>query len=541
MLRSRSPRDGRHRPVGEATRGPASGAPERDRGPTRRIVDAEVPDARPDVEADGISGCGAPLPEGGLDRRLRCGGGSSVDRRPSVTCTRSRATSPMPLVNTRQVIADAAHTAPISRSSRRAERMFSALLRSTEMPDLRVTSAYRPTGDQPQGDRPARRVAAGREPRPDAARRDRDGQDGDDGLGDGGAPAARARDRAQQDARRAALQRVPRVLPGERGRVLRLLLRLLPARGVRPAGRPLHREGLVAERRHRAPAARRDELAAHAPRRRRRRLRLLHLRARLAGGVAREGADPRGRRRARPRRDAPHADRLAVRPQRHGARARALPGARRRRRGAAGERRDGVPDLDVRRRGRADLPLRPAHRRGAVEARQPRHLAGDGVHHLEADGRARGRRDPPRARGAGGDVRGGGADARGAPHPPAHRVRPRDAEGARLLQRDRELLARPRGPPARVASVHADRLLPGRLRRLHRRVPPDRPADRRDVRGRPLAQADARRLRLPAPVGARQPAAPLRRVPRQGGADGVRLRDARVVRAAALAGRSPSS
>ena len=51
---------------------------------------------------------------------------------------------------------------------------------------------------------------------------------------------------------------------------------------------------------------------------------------------------------------------------------------------------------------------------------------------------------------AGRDVRGGGADARGAPHPPAHRVRHRDAEGARLLQRDRELLARPRGPPARA-------------------------------------------------------------------------------------------
>ena len=35
-----------------------------------------------------------------------------------------------------------------------------------------------------------------------------------------------------------------------------------------------------------------------------------------------------------------------------------------------------------------------------------------------------------------------GQDARGAPAPAAHRVRPRDDEGARLLQRDRELLAR---------------------------------------------------------------------------------------------------
>ena len=70
------------------------------------------------------------------------------------------------------------------------------------------------------------------------------------------------------------------------------------------------------------------------------------------------------------------------------------------------------------------------------------------------------------------------------------------------------------GRPPGLAPVHAARLLPGRLRRLHRRVAPDRPAARRHVRGRPLAQADAGRLRLPAAVGARQPAAALRRVPR---------------------------
>ena len=38
---------------------------------------------------------------------------------------------------------------------------------------------------------------------------------------------------AQQDARRAALRGVPRVLSAQRGGVLRLLLRLLPARGLR--------------------------------------------------------------------------------------------------------------------------------------------------------------------------------------------------------------------------------------------------------------------------------------------------------------------
>ncbi len=104
----------------------------------------------------------------------------------------------------------------------------------------------------------------------------------------------------------------------------------------------------------------------------------------------------------------------------------------------------------------------------------------------------------------------------GAPAPAAHRVRPRDDEGARLLQRDRELLADPRGPSAGIAPVHAPRLLPRGHGRLHRRVAPDRAAARRHARGRPLAQADARRLRLPAPVGARQPAAALRRVPGQG-------------------------
>ena len=142
-----------------------------------------------------------------------------------------------------------------------------------------------------------------------------------------------------------------------------------------------------------------------------------------------------------------------------------------------------------------------------------------------------------RARAAGRALRGGGEAARGAPDPAAHRVRPRDAEGARLLQRDRELLADPRGTRRRDAPVHAPRLLPERLRRLRRRVAPDGAAARRHVRGRPLAQADARRLRLPAPFGARQPAAALRRVPAQGAAARLRLGDAGVVRAPELDGR----
>ncbi len=109
-----------------------------------------------------------------------------------------------------------------------------------------------------------------------------------------------------------------------------------------------------------------------------------------------------------------------------------------------------------------------------------------------------------------------GQAARGAPVAPAHRLRHRDAEGAGLHLGDRELLAHPRRPPAGQPAAHADRLLPRRLRRLRRRVPPDDPADRRHVRGGPLAQADADRLRLPAALGDRQPAAQVRRVPRPG-------------------------
>ena len=211
------------------------------------------------------------------------------------------------------------------------------------------------------GDRGALRGPQRGRALPDAARRDRHGQDRDDGLDHRAGPAPRARDRPQQDARRAALQRVPRVLPDERGRVLRLLLRLLPARGVRPAGRPLHREGLVPERRHRAAPARGDVGALHAPRRRRRRLGLVHLRPRLAGGVARARADPRRGGGARPRPRPAQADRQPVRPQRRRARPRALPRAGRRDRDAAGEPGERVPRLVLRRRGRADHALRPAH------------------------------------------------------------------------------------------------------------------------------------------------------------------------------------
>ena len=77
------------------------------------------------------------------------------------------------------------------------------------------------------------------------------------------------------------------LLPAQRGRVLRLLLRLLPARGVRPADGHLHREGLLDQRRGRAAAPLGDQQPAHPARRRRGGLGVVHLRPGHPAGVRR--------------------------------------------------------------------------------------------------------------------------------------------------------------------------------------------------------------------------------------------------------------
>ena len=79
--------------------------------------------------------------------------------------------------------------------------------------------------------------------------------------------AADARPVAQQDARGAALRRDQELLPEQRGRVLHLVLRLLPAGSVRPDDRHVHREGRVDQRGHRPAAAARD-VEPHGARRR---------------------------------------------------------------------------------------------------------------------------------------------------------------------------------------------------------------------------------------------------------------------------------
>ena len=87
------------------------------------------------------------------------------------------------------------------------------------------------------------------------------------------------------------------LLPGQRGRVLRQLLRLLPARGLRPAHRHLHREGLVDQRADRPHAPLGDAGDPGARRRDRGRLGLLHLRHRLGGDLLGHDLHPEGRRR----------------------------------------------------------------------------------------------------------------------------------------------------------------------------------------------------------------------------------------------------
>ena len=192
-----------------------------------------------------------------------------------------------------------------------------------------------------------------------------------------------------------------------------------------------------------------------------------------------------------------------------------LPRARRDARGLPGLRRDRLPRGLLRRRDRGDPALRPAHRRGAAGARARRHLAGHALRRPTSETIERARRRDPR--------RAGGALRRSSRSEgkllESHRLRQRTQFDMEML---RELgfcngienysrILDGRQPGERP--VLPARLLPGRLRLLHRRVAPDGAADRRHVRGRPLAQADAGGLRLPAAERARQPAADLRRVP----------------------------
>ena len=112
---------------------------------------------------------------------------------------------------------------------------------------------------------------------------------------------------------------------------------------------------------------------------------------------------------------------------------------------------DRLPDQPLRRRGRVDPALRPADRRGPRRGRPRRGLARQPLR--DRGGHARPRRGRDQAGDGRADriVRGARQAARGAPPAPAHRVRHRDAEGARVHLGDRELLADPRRARSRAA------------------------------------------------------------------------------------------
>ncbi len=220
---------------------------------------------------------------------------------------------------------------------------------------------FEPAGDQPEA---IDKLVEGLDRRtvvPDAARCHRIGQDVHDGQRHRAHRPPGDRDRAEQDARRAALLRIPRVLPAQRGRVLRLVLRLLPAGSVRPVARSLHREGFVDQRAHRADAAVGDQGDPRAAGLRDRGHGIGDLRHRRSVRVPQHDPAPEaGRQAVAARRDqAP--DRDAIHAQRRRLQARRVPRARRRARHlSGGERRERDPRLAVRRRGRdaADCSIR---------------------------------------------------------------------------------------------------------------------------------------------------------------------------------------
>ena len=141
--------------------------------------------------------------------------------------------------------------------------------------------------------------------------------------------------------------------------------------------------------------------------------------------------------------------------------------------------------------------LRPADRRDPRRDRPRLGLAGEPLRGQGRDDGARGGPDRLRADRAGEAVPVRGQAARGPQADAADQVRHGDDARAGLLPGHRELLPDPRRARRGRPAVHADRLLPRRLRHLHRRVPPDDSPDRRHAAGGLLAQVHAGRLRLP--------------------------------------------
>ena len=156
---------------------------------------------------------------------------------------------------------------------------------------LRLQTGRRPAPGHRRAHRRARAPGA----RPGPAGRHRLGQDLHHGPCHPASAAPDPDPGAEQDAGRPALWRDEELLSRERGGVFRLLLRLLPARGLCAADRHLYREGKLDQRADRPDAPFGNARAVRAARRDHRRLGLLHLRHRLARDLFDHDRDPHRR------------------------------------------------------------------------------------------------------------------------------------------------------------------------------------------------------------------------------------------------------
>ena len=243
------------------------------------------------------------------------------------------------------------------------------------------------------------------------------------------------------------------LLPAQRGRVLHLVLRLLPAGSVRPHDRHVHREGRVDQRGHRRLRLRatsslmeRDDVIIVATVSR-------HLRTRRSGRVPRADGD-----RARGAEDRVATTSCAslvkhpVLPQRRRVRARHVPRARRHGRDLPGVRGAGRARRDVGRRDRAHLEDQRADRRDDRRARARRDLSREAFRH-PARRRSSARWQLIRAELAErlAELQGRRQAARGAAARIAHELRHRDDARDRHVRGHRELLA-PLSRPREQAS-----------------------------------------------------------------------------------------
>ena len=169
---------------------------------------------------------------------------------------------------------------------------------------------------------------------------------------------------------------------------------------------------------------------------------------------------------------------------------------------------------------------------GEVMRKVPRYTVYPKTHYVTTRDSVlrRDRHDQGRAQGAPRLSLQGEQARRGAAPAAAHAVRHRDDGRDRLLPGHRELFAPSDRTPARRAAADVVRLPAARRAARRRRIARDDSAARRDVQGRSLAQGDAGRVRFPPAVGAGQSAAQVRGVGEPRAAHDLRVGDAGSVR-----------